>query len=153
MASKSTPPPGSPPVTPMININLPAEEGSGDETLAKEKGRRDQEEEEHPVQPSHPPSSPLPPPIESGFVVPLEIAPESETASTAAKEPPPDEPRIKLLHWLLVGGTGRPPTRATFWRMVKQRNDAGRHAKHKAKRNKEEIGSHSNATDERLDNT
>ncbi|KAJ8124348.1 hypothetical protein O1611_g9293 [Lasiodiplodia mahajangana] len=39
------------------------------------------------------------------------------------------EPRIPLLYWLVVGGTGLPPTKANFRRMVSERKTAYREEK------------------------
>ncbi|KAI0100645.1 hypothetical protein GGR51DRAFT_563979 [Nemania sp. FL0031] len=42
---------------------------------------------------------------------------------------PAQEPRIPLLYWLIVGGTGPPPTKVNFRRMVSERNAAYREEK------------------------
>jgi hypothetical protein len=49
----------------------------------------------------------------------------SPSASKHRVDPAP-EPRISLLYWLIVGGTGPPPTKANFRRMVSERKAAYR---------------------------
>ncbi|KAI0490043.1 hypothetical protein F4859DRAFT_509619 [Xylaria cf. heliscus] len=50
-------------------------------------------------------------------------------APTHRSEPAPEPPRISLLSWLAVGGTGRPPTTTSFSRMASERKAAHRRDK------------------------